>query len=70
MLVSWRTIIGRDAMDDEVISHAESDEKILTFDVPDDALERAASAEEKAFTAVYCTRALYYDCGWPTVENG
>ena len=57
-------------MDDEVISHAESDEKILTFDVPDDALERAASAEEKAFTAVYCTRALYFDCGWPTVENG
>ena len=70
MLVSWRTIIGRDAMDDEVISHAESDEKILTFDVPDDALERAASAEEKVFTAVYCTRALYFDCGWPTVENG
>jgi hypothetical protein len=57
-------------MDNEVISHAESGEKILTFDVPDDALERAAKPEEKAFTAVYCTRALYFDCGWPTVENG
>ena len=58
-------------MDDhDVISQAESDEEILTFDVSDDALERAASPEEKAFTAVYCTRALYFDCGWPTVENG
>jgi hypothetical protein len=58
-------------MDDKVIGHPESDEKIiLTFDVPDDALERAASAEHKLFTAVYCTRALYFDCGWPTVENG
>jgi hypothetical protein len=57
-------------MDKEVISHPETDEKVLTFDVPDDALERAASAEGKAFTAVYCTRALYFDCGWPTVENG
>jgi hypothetical protein len=54
-------------MDNKVIGHLESDEKIiLTFDVPDDALERAASAEQKAFTAVYCTRALYFDCGWPT----
>ena len=44
-------------MDNKVIGHPESDEKIiLTFDVPDDALERAASAEEKVFTAVYCTR--------------
>ena len=56
-------------MDKGVISRADSDEKILTFDVPDDALERAGSAEEKAFTMVYCTRTPY-DCGWPTVENG
>jgi len=56
-------------MNNKVISHAESDEKILTFDVPDDALEQAA-AEERAFTVVYCTRAFYYDCGWPTVVNG
>jgi hypothetical protein len=57
-------------MDDQVIGQPESDEKILTFDVLDDALERAASSEAKAFTAVYCTRALYFDCGWPTVEIG
>jgi len=56
-------------MDFQVIRHLESDEKILAFDVPDDALERAASPEEKAFTALYCTRALYFDCGWPT-ESG
>jgi hypothetical protein len=35
-------------MDNVVISQAESDEKILTFDVPDEALERAASAEQNA----------------------
>ncbi len=41
--------------DHHMISQPESDEEILTFDVPDDALERAASAEQKAFTVVYCT---------------
>jgi hypothetical protein len=40
-------------MDNGVISQAESDEKILTFDVPDQALERAASAEQNAFTMLY-----------------
>lgn len=53
----------------ENIRHAESEEKILNFDVPDDALERAANAEEKAFTVAYCTRG-WYDCGWPMVRNG
>jgi hypothetical protein len=50
-------------MANEVISQAEGDEEGLTFDIPDDALERAASAEQKAFTVVYCT----YDwCNsWP-----
>jgi hypothetical protein len=50
-------------MDNAVMSQAESDEEGLTFDIPDDALERAASAEQKAVTAVYCT----YDwCNsWP-----
>jgi hypothetical protein len=42
-------------MANEVISQAEGDEEGLTFDIPDDALELAASAEQKAFTAVYCT---------------
>ena len=52
-------------MDTEVIGKAASDEEmILTLDVPDDALERAASAEQKAITWIYCTH-VWYDCGWP-----
>jgi hypothetical protein len=35
-------------MDNGVISQAESDETILTLDVPDEALERAASAEQNS----------------------
>jgi hypothetical protein len=54
-------------MDNEMV--CQSGEEILTFDVPDEALERAANAEQNAFTVLYCTRALYYDCGWPTVET-
>jgi hypothetical protein len=53
--MSWWTEDGMDAMDSEVISQAEADERILTFDVPDEALERAASAEQKVYTVVYCT---------------
>ena len=54
-----------DAMSwNDVISKAESDEEILTFDVLDDALERAASAEQNAFTLVYCTNP-WYNCGLP-----
>ena len=33
-------------MDNAVTSQAEGDEEILTFDIPDEALERAASAEQ------------------------
>jgi hypothetical protein len=45
-------------MDDhDVISQAESDEEILTFDVSDAALERTASTERQAFTWIYCTGA-------------
>jgi len=49
-----------------VISQAEPDEKIPTFDVPDEALERAASAEQNAFTMLYCTNP-WYNCGLPQV---
>jgi hypothetical protein len=49
-------------MDNEVISKAESDEDILTFDAPDEV--RAGSAEQQAFTWVYCTNSWYY-CEWP-----
>jgi len=53
---------GVKAMDDQT----ESGEKILTFDVSDEALERAASADRQAFTWVYCTNGYYwYDCNWP-----
>jgi hypothetical protein len=46
-------------------SQAEGDEEILAFDIPDEALERAASAERQV-TWVYCTNGYYwYDCSWP-----
>jgi len=48
----------------EVLGQAEPDERILTFDILDDALEQAASAEQKAFTLVYCT-SPWYNCGLP-----
>ena len=46
------------------VNIAEPDEKILIFNVPDDALERAAAASEgHAVTVGYCTQ--WYTCGWP-----
>jgi hypothetical protein len=56
--------MGVDAMDVEIKSQVEIDEEILTFDRPDDALERAGSAAQKAFTLFYCTNSRY-DCGLP-----
>ena len=53
-------------MDNGVFGQAEADEKILTFDVPDEALERAASAEQNALTMLYCT-ADWYSCGLPQI---
>ena len=32
----------------------ETNEDVLTFDVPDDALERAANVEQQANTLIYC----------------
>ena len=44
----------------------ELDEQVLTFDIPDEALERAANAERQASTWAYCTNGYYwYDCNWP-----
>jgi hypothetical protein len=51
-------------MDSGVISQTETDDGILTFDIPDEALERAAGAESNALTWIPCTH-LPYDCGWP-----
>jgi hypothetical protein len=42
-------------MDRELVRQAETDEGILAFDIPDAMLERAGSAEQKAFTLFYCT---------------
>jgi hypothetical protein len=39
---------------------------LLTFDIPDDLLERAAGAE-LAFTLVHCSNPLVWDC--PAVER-
>jgi hypothetical protein len=50
----------------ELADKAESDEKILTSDVPDEVLERAASAEQNAFTMFYCTND-WYSCGLPQI---
>ena len=50
-------------MDDEIKSQAKAGEEILNFDVPDDALERAASAEQ-AYTLAYCTHPWHH-CPWP-----
>jgi hypothetical protein len=43
---------------------AEPNDEILTFDVTDDALERAAElASGPAVTVGYCTH--WYHCNWP-----
>ena len=54
--VSGGRIIGVDAVD--------NDEEILTLDVPDEALERAANVEQQAVTWAHCTHPWYY-CPWP-----
>jgi hypothetical protein len=51
-------------LENNVNGLAELDEDILTFDVPDDALERAAAvADGQSVTVGYCT--YWYACGWP-----
>jgi hypothetical protein len=51
-------------MKKEIVSQAEADGEILTFDVSDDTLERAGGADQSAVTWVYCTHAFHY-CDWP-----
>jgi hypothetical protein len=41
---------------------------LLTVDIPDDVLERAAAGAELAFTWVHCTSPLAWEC--PAVERG
>jgi hypothetical protein len=53
-----------DAMDNEAIIQAEADEEILSFDIPDEYLERAANAEQTGFTMFYCTN-NWHSCDLP-----
>jgi hypothetical protein len=54
-----------DAMpENDVNDLAELDEDILTFDVPDDALERAAPVADRRIITLYCTHDPL-SCGWP-----
>ena len=46
---SYRSLFERKPIRIWLMSQAESDEKILTFDIPDETLERAESAEQNAF---------------------
>jgi hypothetical protein len=50
--------------ENDVNGLAKLGEDILTFDISDDALERAAAvADGKAITVGYCTH--WYNCNWP-----
>jgi hypothetical protein len=60
-IVRRRSYKGADAMDPE--SQVKTDEDVLTFDIPDDVLERAANVE-LAYTLAYCTHP-WYQCPWP-----
>jgi hypothetical protein len=51
-------------MDTDVFGQAEADERILTFDIPDEALDRAAASYQKAVTWIYCTNG-WHSCDWP-----
>ena len=57
-MTRWAKGIG--AMEDVF----ETDDDILAFEVPDDALERAAVATEAQVTTIgVCTH--WYHCNWP-----
>ena len=61
LLVNLKLIEGSDAVHREPV---ETDEDVLTFEIADDAVERAAAPSNgQATTIAYCTQ--WYDCGWP-----
>ena len=54
---------------DVLFGQAEADEQVLTVDIPDEVLERAAIAEEQsAFTLAFCT-SHWDSCGLPPVAR-
>jgi hypothetical protein len=58
------TVYGWDEPSQGAAMNDEADGEILTFDIPDEALERAAGAEQQATTWAHCTHPWYY-CPWP-----
>ena len=52
---------------DVLFGQAEADEQ-LTFHIPDEVLERAATAEQSAFTLAFCT-SHWDSCGLPIVAR-
>ena len=52
------------AMHSNANDFAETDADILTFDVPDEALERAAGCAALVLTLALCTND-WYNCTWP-----
>jgi len=50
-------------MDDLLELDLKFDEQMLSFNISDEALERAATAERQAGTWAYCTHAWQY-CDW------
>jgi hypothetical protein len=55
-------------MDNDASGLAELDGDFLTFDVQDDALERAAAVVAgRAVTIGYCTH--WYHCNWPMAKS-
>lgn len=51
-------------MDTNSIDEADKEQSILTFDLSDDELERAAGADGQVATFVNCTHLWYY-CDMP-----
>jgi hypothetical protein len=51
-------------LENDVNGLAKLDEDILTFDVPDDALERATQIADRRIITLYCTKDPL-SCGWP-----
>jgi hypothetical protein len=67
--VSWREHeSGMSAVDNEVITQTKADREILSCDVSDELLERAANAEQSGFTLAYCT-SHWDSCSLPTVAR-
>ena len=67
--VSWhKHESGMCAMHDEVITQTKADREILSFDVSDELLERAANTEQSAFTLSFCT-SIWDSCGMPQWRN-